>query len=53
MLTLLLSPAGITVTAIIGTALVVANLVDALKPDKLPKTLYALIRDARKKRRWK
>lgn len=45
----LLSPAGIIITVIIGIALVVANLADVLNPDKPERTLYALIRDARKK----
>lgn len=53
MLEVLLSPVGIAVTAIVGLALVAANLIDLFTPDKPERTLYALIRDARKKRRWK
>lgn len=53
MLEVLLSPVGIAVTAIVGLALVVANLVDALKPDKPRRTLYQQIKTARQKRRWK
>lgn len=33
-MSILLSPAGIAVTAIIGVVIVIANLIDVLTPDK-------------------
>lgn len=41
-MSVLLSPAGIAVTAIIGVVIVIANLIDVLTPDKEEKgAIYA------------
>lgn len=53
MLEVLLSPVGIAVTAIVGLALVVANIVDLFTTDKPEPHLYKRIQDAKRRGRWK
>jgi|LSQX01.3.fsa_nt_gb hypothetical protein len=52
MLEVLLSPVGIAVTAIVGLALVAANLIDLFTPDKPELHLYERIKRAKRKGRW-
>lgn len=52
-MSVLLSPAAIAITAVIGVALAIANVIDVLKPDKPKPHLYKRIKDAKEKGRWK
>lgn len=52
-MSLLLTPAAIAITAVIGVVLAIANVIDALKPDKPEPHLYTRIKAAKEKGRWK